>query len=67
MKYCTYCGKEKEEQFSGYFDEDTGEKKMISVCVNLKCVSGCGRAGHDFRGFFFSNKCRRCGEEGHMD
>lgn len=65
-RYCRLCGMPKTMVFTGYFDEETGEKLTEFVCENLRCVSGCGRAGHQFQLLGFAC-CSRCGAASRRD
>jgi len=61
IKYCTECGLELEDFFTGRFDSATGEKLKRKDCLNEKCERGCRRIGHQYNFWGFGSTCRRCG------
>ena len=38
--YCKYCGKQQIEEFTGYFNTETGEKTYRYICPNKLCIPG---------------------------
>ena len=62
--FCVHCGTREVEYDTGYFDKETGKKKIAFHCVNLKCWIACAREGHVYGPWFlrFADRpCRRCG------
>ena len=61
-KYCKQCGSLLAER-PGRFNEETGENVPDKFCANLKCVIGCGEAGHIFYQQYINQRCfcKRCG------
>jgi hypothetical protein len=56
-KYCKICGKEKDKVFTGYYNEQTGEKEYKYKCL----VKDCKHGHHIGRWFFGRKKCKKCG------
>jgi hypothetical protein len=68
--YCTICGAKEEEEWSGYYLRESGEKKYNKVCSNKPCE----HSGHNyirisetspsmFKSYSSMDECSRCGRK----
>lgn len=63
FKFCRDCGSPAREEFSGYYDPQTGEKKYYAVCSKNHCHTEHAKVSQPLfaRGDW---KCSRCGQIG---
>lgn len=71
MTYCTYCGTEEIDEWTGRYDKNTGAKVTRKVCPKEPCLHGehdgeiipWEKPLFDLSPPSYRKRCRRCGKE----